>query len=155
MLKALYSTPRRIVRSRIQTDFQVRTLFSRVELKSPLQLQLTSNLNLERSSSERYAYILNKLDEERVKDKKNVIGLCGDIGHVTDPKYRDFLEWCSDRYEATFVVSGNHEYWSNQYTKQQLDEMMAAKIKTITLNLTLVECYIYYRTSSRPSCTRA
>lgn len=45
---------------------------------------------------------------------RNFLALCGDIGNPYDSKYEEFLARHSERLEYIFVISGNHEYYSNQ-----------------------------------------
>lgn len=55
---------------------------------------------------------------------RNFLALCGDIGNPYDPKYEQFLERHSARFEHVFVISGNHEYYSNtkQHPIPKIDE---------------------------------
>lgn len=43
--------------------------------------------------------------------------LAGDIGNPYHEKYRNFLQINSQKFNKVFIVSGNHEYYSN--AKQQ------------------------------------
>lgn len=55
---------------------------------------------------------------------KNMI-LAGDIGDPFDELYKEYLEFCSNEYENTFLVTGNHEYWNtNVNDLSQVDEQI-------------------------------
>ena len=43
-----------------------------------------------------------------------VLALCGDIGDPFSKVYYDFLKWCSERWSTIFLVTGNHEYFSEE-----------------------------------------
>jgi len=57
---------------------------------------------------------------------RNFLALCGDIGNPFDDKYRNFISRHSKRFERIFIVSGNHEYYSNgkQRTIDKIDEQL-------------------------------
>jgi predicted phosphohydrolase len=42
---------------------------------------------------------------------KNMI-LAGDIGNPFHDNYTEFLKRCSGKYQNTFLITGNHEYWN-------------------------------------------
>lgn len=44
----------------------------------------------------------------------NNLILAGDIGNPFKSNYRDFLSYCSTKYEKTFLIPGNHEYWNHK-----------------------------------------
>jgi predicted phosphohydrolase len=43
----------------------------------------------------------------------NNLVVAGDIGDPFKNNYNDFMSKCSDNYENTFIISGNHEYWND------------------------------------------
>lgn len=45
---------------------------------------------------------------------RNFLALCGDIGNPFEPKYEEFIRRHAERFERIFIISGNHEYYSNQ-----------------------------------------
>lgn len=47
----------------------------------------------------------------------NSLVLAGDIGNPFKYNYKEFLVKCSNEYENTFVLPGNHEYWGNDIRK--------------------------------------
>jgi predicted phosphohydrolase len=50
--------------------------------------------------------------------------LAGDIGYPTDILYKDFLEMVSKLFEHIFLISGNHEYYSKDYTMNEIDTII-------------------------------
>jgi predicted MPP superfamily phosphohydrolase len=60
------------------------------------------------------------------ENNRNFLALCGDIGNPFDDKYRAFIQRHTDRFEKIFIVSGNHEYYSNgkQRTMNKIDEQL-------------------------------
>jgi predicted phosphodiesterase len=50
---------------------------------------------------------------------KNLI-LAGDIGRLCDKNYKDFMEYCSKLWDNIIVVLGNHEYYHNYKTYEEL-----------------------------------
>lgn len=59
----------------------------------------------------------------------NFLALCGDIGNPFNPNYLAFLQRHTDRFKHIFIISGNHEYYSNQ--KQRTIAETDAKIAEI------------------------
>jgi len=67
--------------------------------------------------------------------KSNTLMLAGDVGDPFKRNYRQFLRMCSDSFENTFLMSGNHEYWTkDQKTIRDVDE----KIKDVVEGMTNV-----------------
>jgi len=48
--------------------------------------------------------------------------LAGDIGKPKSDIYYTFMQDCSEKFKHTFVICGNHEYYSNHHTIQQIDD---------------------------------
>ena len=68
-----------------------------------VKFQYISDFHLEHYSK----YIeIPKLD-----DCENLF-LLGDIGYPDNPVYKDFIKYCSEKWENVFVLFGNHEYYS-------------------------------------------
>ena len=64
---------------------------------------------------------------------KNLI-LAGDIGNPFKTNYYDFLLSCSYKYEYTFVVLGNHEYWGSNMSKtHEQVNIIFSKFKNVFL----------------------
>lgn len=63
------------------------------------------------------------------------IALLGDIGYPTDENYYNFISDCSNAFKKVFVVSGNHEYYTNpenSVTMVDMDKIIQSICKTFT-----------------------
>jgi predicted phosphodiesterase len=45
------------------------------------------------------------------------LALCGDIGHPNTIIFKDFIDYCSKRWEHVFYVTGNHDYYNKIHTR--------------------------------------
>lgn len=59
------------------------------------------------------------------------LALCGDIGQPTRPAYRAFIDWCAQNYEATYVVSGNHEYYTLATKEAKIEKEIDDVIRSV------------------------
>lgn len=59
--------------------------------------------------------------------------LAGDIGYPESQIYVDFLTWCSVNFKQTFIITGNHEYYSSTNHKTMTE--IEAIISTICESL--------------------
>lgn len=48
--------------------------------------------------------------------------LAGDIGYPASKQYEVFLKWISNKFEHVFLITGNHEYYSKDLTKEENDQ---------------------------------
>lgn len=60
-------------------------------------------------------------------NKDKVLILAGDIGHPELPNYWKFLEDCCDKYKHVLCVPGNHEYYSDNYTIDDINTIIKTK----------------------------
>jgi len=58
----------------------------------------------------------------RIKRIANNLFMAGDIGSIQKPNYRGFMDYVSETWENAFYVTGNHEYYSDDKNKEELDE---------------------------------
>ena len=90
---------------------------------------------------------------------KNLV-LAGDIGNPFKDNYKEFLIKCSNEYENTFVIPGNHEYWGSNMDKtdDKMNEMIR-KFNNVhslknaiieTENITFVGCTLWSRILKEP-----
>jgi predicted phosphodiesterase len=76
--------------------------------QTPLRIQVCSDLHVEFSDN------VTRFDDVLATDAQcHLLALLGDIGVVTKPSYRSFVQSCADKghFEKVFVVLGNHEYY--------------------------------------------
>ncbi len=86
---------------------------------------------------QRRLYFVSDTHHEMIKDRasksiniepdlidssvKNYLALCGDIGNPFNPNYTEFIQRHTERFERIFVISGNHEYYSNQKQRTMIE----------------------------------
>tara|TARA_B100000902_G_scaffold398704_1_gene466484 strand:- start:2307 stop:3071 length:765 start_codon:yes stop_codon:yes gene_type:complete len=58
--------------------------------------------------------------------RSDILFLAGDIGHIDDPKYADFVKSCSKKWRLVISVLGNNEYYSASESMEQLYEKYKA-----------------------------
>src|SRR6516164_3747796 len=46
----------------------------------------------------------------KIPAKSRYLSLLGDIGNPFQPLYKEQMKYCSDHFEKTIVIAGNHEY---------------------------------------------
>jgi predicted phosphodiesterase len=49
-----------------------------------------------------------------IKPKAEICVLAGDIGNPFEKKYKNFLLNINNKFEKTFIIAGNHEYYNNE-----------------------------------------
>jgi hypothetical protein len=62
------------------------------------------------------------------------LALLGDIGNPFLPNYHELLKYASYNWEKIFLLTGNHEYWQENKTMQEVDEhiqSLSSKYKNI------------------------
>jgi predicted phosphohydrolase len=90
---------------------------------------------------------------------KNLV-LAGDIGDPFKDNYREFLVKCSDDYEDTFIIPGNHEYWGSDMdrTDDQID-LVVNRFNNVHLlknavveadNITFIGCTLWSKILKEP-----
>lgn len=107
-----------------------------------MKIQIASDIHLE---------FLSILDYSKLVTNKNnadILALLGDIsvcGNKKDlEKYDNFLEYLSPKYKHIFVVSGNHEYYSQEkLTMTDINRLIRSMIKKYN-NVTFLNgnCFI-------------
>lgn len=73
---------------------------------TPVPIQYTSDLHLEFFPEGKATF------EELLKPVAPILVLAGDIGYPGAQRTRDFIAWCSDRWQHVIWVFGNHEYYT-------------------------------------------
>jgi UDP-2,3-diacylglucosamine pyrophosphatase LpxH len=71
-------------------------------------VQFASDLHLEFYESKDYKF------EDFIVSKADILLLLGDIGNPKIETYKMFIHDCSLRFKHVLVISGNHEYYSNE-----------------------------------------
>jgi len=86
------------------------------------RLQFHSDLHLEKRQS-----------FPRLKAKCKNLALLGDIGCPFRPNYKNFIKYCSDKWERVFLISGNHEFY---FTKNKfLTDLQISSVVKKTPNV--------------------
>ncbi|MBQ9661054.1 MAG: metallophosphoesterase [Bacteroidales bacterium] len=73
-----------------------------------MKIQYASDLHLEFEQNGRY------IEQGGIKSVADVLVLAGDVSYLGDRKMwkRPFWDWCAENFQETFVVLGNHEFYS-------------------------------------------
>lgn len=74
-----------------------------------MHFQLFSDLHLE-----------YKEGYPRIPPQAPYLILAGDIGHIDDNNYKQFISYCSTHWDSVIIVLGNHEFYHNKKTKSEL-----------------------------------
>ena len=76
------------------------------------------------------------------------LALCGDIGDPFSQTYVDFLLWCSKRWARVFLITGNHEYYTDKSdqkkTVEQIDNHITVLCNKIANNIFFLQKSIYF-----------
>jgi len=76
------------------------------------------------------------------------LALCGDIGDPYSQTYADFLSWCSKHWQRVFIITGNHEYFTDtpqpNKTMDHIDHHIATLCNRISNNLFFLQKSIYF-----------
>lgn len=54
----------------------------------------------------------------------NVLLLAGDIGYPQHKNYMNFLKWCDENFLLTFIIAGNHEFYSKRLPHQEMLDLL-------------------------------
>ena len=80
--------------------------------KNLFRLQYVSDIHLEINQIINY--------ESIVKPIAPYLALVGDIGHIKHSSYKPFFDYVSNEFEKVFYVPGNHEYYTDKPTKENI-----------------------------------
>lgn len=61
----------------------------------------------------------------KIPRKAKYLILAGDIGKLCDNNYKEFINYCSETWEKTIVILGNHEFY---HTKKTIDKLLESYI---------------------------
>ena len=151
---------------------------AKVSSLTPLRFQYISDLHLEMRkripranvsslTPHRFQYISDlHLEMRKIIPNIPVIAkdmiLAGDIGNPFHNNYEQYLRMCSDKYENTYVVSGNHEYWNENgidATDEKINDI-ASKLNNVyymnnrkieTENFCILGCTLWSNLLNIPS----
>lgn len=91
-----------------------------------MTFQYCSDIHLELLSEFNHNKLLRFI-EQRINPSADYLILAGDIGQAHRPNYKFLLSWCSSHFKKTFVVAGNHEYYTTNrhcYTMSEVDQKL-------------------------------
>jgi predicted MPP superfamily phosphohydrolase len=91
-------------------------------VRNLMQLDLISDLHLERQTY--FRELLPLLMLIKKNQKSTILGLLGDIGYPTQRLYMQFLKQMALLYQYVIVIPGNHEYWDENVSIENLDQIM-------------------------------
>lgn len=72
-----------------------------------------------------------------ITPEADILLLCGDIGTPKTPLYKEFLSQASSNFLHVFVITGNHEYYGNHDTMEEIDEKIREIVSSFN-NITLL-----------------
>lgn len=87
-----------------------------------MSFQYCSDIHLE-LLKEFNGFKLLKFIEQCIKPSADYLILAGDIGHAHRPNYKILLKWCSEKFKKTFIVAGNHEYYTTNKHTYNMNEV--------------------------------
>lgn len=79
---------------------------------SELIFQLFSDIHLEIIKSNKLDMIMEN-NIPLIRPKAPILILDGDIGKLSEDKFKEFIKYCSDNWVHVLYVLGNHEYYSS------------------------------------------
>lgn len=77
-----------------------------------MMFQLFSDIHLELIRCKQLDNIM-KTHIQFIKPLTPILILAGDIGKLSEPKFFEFIKYCSENWQHVLYVMGNHEYYSS------------------------------------------
>lgn len=111
-----------------------------------MKIYYFSDLHLEFMNSNELNEFINKMTDIQVENNSVCI-LAGDIGHPQEPHYDLFFSFVQKHFPKTFVITGNHEYYTNKSTIEETNlflEKYFKQFQNITLLNNSFEIYNNY-----------
>ena len=103
------------------------------------KFQLISDIHLENYENIKFT--------ELIKPQESVLFLAGDIGHINNKIYKDFIDYVSNNWEVIYIVLGNHEFYIKEndtiYTYNELYNMYENLFLEYTNIIFVTEGYEY------------
>lgn len=110
-----------------------------------MKVYYVSDIHLE-LRKDKYRFITPKvpkgLNPTKLDDVIEIMVLAGDIGSPFHQNYVSLIDDCSNTFDHTFVIAGNHEYYTSK-SKQHTLEMVDEKIREVCRsynNVHFLEC---------------
>jgi predicted MPP superfamily phosphohydrolase len=69
----------------------------------------------------------HKIDKFIKNIKPNIEEICvlsGDIGNPYKENYDIFMKYINESFKHIFIIAGNHEYYNNEYTIDEINEYL-------------------------------
>jgi len=66
-----------------------------------------------------------------IDNNAEILALLGDIGKPLTNIYKNFIKDMSNKFRFVLVITGNHEYYNSNHTKQQIDEKLDEYVKSL------------------------
>lgn len=87
-----------------------------------MKLRYVSDIHLEFMNTKQVEHVLQQF----ISDSNEVLILAGDIGNPFHPYYEHFMNHINQTFRKTFVIAGNHEYYSHGRTVAETKAHMHA-----------------------------
>lgn len=97
-----------------------------------VKIHIMSDLHLEFNSN--VIMSIDSLVNKSIDTTNIILILAGDIGYPWTENYWNFLKSCCERYCHVIFITGNHEYYSDEYDWNQINEMILSKSKPDNLH---------------------
>lgn len=130
---------------------QSKTKQSKTKNKIMSEFKVISDIHLERMPSNTIlddTFLKKYLGEDISNLNNYYLILAGDIGNPYDKLYQDFLVLMTDKFKKVFLISGNHEYYT-QYQNRKIYDFyeVEKKLSNLSLELNLENKLIYLNNS--------
>ena len=84
-----------------------------------MKIQYISDIHLEHIKPSKLSNFINNIKNMEV----DVLVLAGDIGKPNKSYYKTFMDYISTNFKKTFVITGNHEYYNDKYTIDEINKI--------------------------------
>ena len=90
-------------------------------------LRYSSDIHLEFMNTNQ----VQKTLQQFTANSEEVLILAGDIGNPFHPYYETFMSHINQQFQKTFVIPGNHEYYTHGYTLSETNTKLQSILQTL------------------------
>lgn len=101
-----------------------KTIMTKIHVMSDLHLEF----NYDKIKS------IDSIVDTSIDTSETILILAGDIGYPQMQNYWDFLNSCAERYMDVIFITGNHEYYSDEFDWHQINNLIESKQKPNNLH---------------------